>query len=377
VSPSYHGVSTSPDGPALRPPRTRDAYFDLLRALAILRVVAYHCLGLAWLTIAFPAVGLMFALSGSLMAASLDRGGVAAVGRRLRRLLPPVWMLAAVCVPVMVLGGMRLNWSVLLWLFPIHDPPANSWGSATLGMIWYLREYLWFVLLSPLALQAFRRWPIICLLTPLGLLIVFTLTEVKPAGVISDLALYGDCWLLGFAKHDGVLRRMRQSTLLLAAGVLAAAGASWFLTHPSARGYDLNDIPLGNALWTTAFLLVLLGMVPSWLAREGAARQRLRTARLLTVINNRAMTVYLWHQTAIGVTVVAAGRWGVNLTGLTGRLLLLTGVATLLVAAVAGFGWVEDLAARRRPALIPRGGGHGRSSQREGRPDPELIGSAA
>jgi fucose 4-O-acetylase-like acetyltransferase len=368
---------TSPDGPALRPPRTRDAYFDLLRALAILRVVAYHCLGLAWLTIAFPAVGLMFALSGSLMAASLDRGGLAAVGRRLRRLLPPVWMLAAVCVPVMVLGGMRLNWSVLLWLFPIHDPPANSWGSATLGMIWYLREYLWFVLLSPLALPAFRRWPIICLLTPLGLLIVFTLTEVKPGGVISDLALYGDCWLLGFAQHDGVLRRMRQSTLLLAAGVLAAAGASWVLTHPGARGYDLNDIPLGNALWTTAFLLVLLGMVPSWLAREGAARQRRRTARLLTVINNRAMTVYLWHQTAIGVTVVAAGQWGVHLTGLTGRLLLLTGVATLLMAAVAGFGWVEDLAARRRPALIPGGGVHGRSSQRERRPDPEMVGSAA
>jgi hypothetical protein len=381
LSPSHHRVSASPTKPALRLPRTRDAYFDLLRALAILRVVAYHCLGLAWLTIAFPAVGVMFALAGSLMAGSLDRAGPAAVGRRLRRLLPPLWMLAAVCVPVMVLGGMRLDWSVLLWLFPIHDPPANSWGSATLGMIWYLREYLWFVLLSPLALPAFRRWPVVCLLTPLGLLIVFTLTDVRPAGAISDLALYGDCWLLGFAQHDGVLRRMRRSTLLLAAGALAAAGASWFLTHPGARGYDLNDIPLGNALWTAAFLLVLLGLVPSWLAREGAApegvaRERPRTARLLTAVNSRAMTVYLWHQTAIGVTVVAAGRWRIHLTGLTGRLLLLTCVAVLLVAAVAGFGWVEDLAARRRLALIPRSG-HGRPSQRERQPDPAMISSAA
>jgi hypothetical protein len=339
-------------------------------------VVAYHCLGLAWLTVAFPAVGVMFALAGSLMAASLDRAGPAAIGRRLRRLLPPLWLLAAICVPVMVVGGMRLDWSVLLWLFPVHDPPANSWGSATLGMIWYLREYLWFVLLSPLALPAFRRWPMICLLTPLALLILFTLTDVGPAGVISDLALYGDCWLLGFAQHDGLLRRMRRATLLLAAGALAAAGAGWFLTHPGARGYDLNDIPLGNALWTTAFLLVLLGLVPSWLTGETAARERPRAARLLTAVNSRAMTVYLWHQTAIGVTVVAAGRWQIHLTGLTGRLLLLTAVAALLVAAVAGFGWVEDLAARRRPALIPRGG-PGRWSQREGHPDPAMVSSAA
>jgi hypothetical protein len=36
-------------------------------------VIVYHSLGLAWLTVAFPAVGLMFALAGSLMAASLDR----------------------------------------------------------------------------------------------------------------------------------------------------------------------------------------------------------------------------------------------------------------------------------------------------------------
>jgi fucose 4-O-acetylase-like acetyltransferase len=376
LSPSYQGVSVSPAGPVPAPPRTRDAYFDLLRCLAIVRVVAYHCLGLAWLTVAFPAVGVMFALAGSLMASSLGRSGTAAVGRRLRRLLPPVWMLAAVCVPVMVAGGMRLDWSVLLWLFPIHDPPANSWGAATLGMIWYLRQFLWFVLLSPLALPAFRRWPVICLLTPLGLLILFSLTGVKPPGVISDLALYGDCWLLGFAHHDGVLRRMRRSTLLLAIGVLAAAGACWFLTHPGPRGYDLNDIPLGNALWMTAFLLVVLGLVPSWVGRERVGRERSRASRLLTAVNSRAMTVYLWHQTAIGVTVLAAGRWRVDLTGLTGRLFLLTGVATLLVAAVVGFGWVEDLAARRRPALIPSGG-PGRPTQQERRPDSAMASSAA
>ncbi|HEV7899260.1 MAG TPA: acyltransferase [Planosporangium sp.] len=344
-------------------------YFDLLRALAIVRVVVYHCLGLAWLTVVFPAVGVMFALAGSLMAASLDRAGPAAVGRRLRRLLPPVWMLAAVCVPAMVVGGMRLDWSVLLWLFPLDNPPANRWGSATLGMIWYMRQYLWFVLLSPLALPAFRRWPVISLMTPLALLIALTVTGIRTPGPIADLALYGDCWLLGFAQHDGLLRRVRRSTLLLTVGVLATTGAAWFLTHPSGRGYDLNDIPLGNALWSMAFLLVLLGLAPSI-----AAAGRPRAAWLLAAFNSRVMTVYLWHQTAIGIVVVAAGHWRAGLTGLTGRLLLLSGVGALLAVAVLGFGWVEDVAARRRPALLPRG--RARSPSGQASAEPAMAGAA-
>jgi hypothetical protein len=337
-------------------------------------VVLYHGLGLAWLTVAFPAVGVMFALAGSLMAASLDRAGPAAVGRRLRRLLPPLWALGAVCVPVMVAGGMRLDWSVLLWLFPVHDPPVNAWGAATLGMIWYLRQYLWFVLLSPLALPAFRRWPVTCLLAPLGLLVVLTLTGVKAPSVIGDLALYGDCWLLGFAHHDGLLRRLRRSTLLIAAGVIATAGAFWFLTHPSGRGYDLNDIPLGNALWTSAFVLVLLGLVPAGPAGGGTMRERPRTARLVAAVNSRAMTVYLWHQTAIGLTVLVTSRLRIDLTGVGGRLLLLSSVTALVIVAVVAFGWVEDVAARRRPAIIPRSG-PGRLLPRQRRPAAELANS--
>jgi len=60
----------------------RNRYVDLLRALAIVRVVVYHTTGWAFLTVLFPAMSVMFALGGSLMAASLDRSGTAAVGRR-------------------------------------------------------------------------------------------------------------------------------------------------------------------------------------------------------------------------------------------------------------------------------------------------------
>jgi peptidoglycan/LPS O-acetylase OafA/YrhL len=66
----------------------RNGYLDLLRAAAIVRVVVYHATGWAALTVVFPAMSVMFALAGSLMAASLDRWGPWAVERRMRRLLP-------------------------------------------------------------------------------------------------------------------------------------------------------------------------------------------------------------------------------------------------------------------------------------------------
>lgn len=43
----------------------RNLYLDFLRAVALIRVVTYHTFNWAWLTLAFPALGVMFALAGS------------------------------------------------------------------------------------------------------------------------------------------------------------------------------------------------------------------------------------------------------------------------------------------------------------------------
>ena len=53
----------------------RNRYLDWLRAAAILRVVVYHVTGWSALTVVFPAMSVMFALGGTMMAASLDRSG--------------------------------------------------------------------------------------------------------------------------------------------------------------------------------------------------------------------------------------------------------------------------------------------------------------
>src|SRR5690349_10621488 len=254
--------------------RTRNQYLDLLRAVATVRVVLYHSTGWAALSIVFPAMSVMFALGGSLMAASLDRYGPFAVEKRLHRLLPALWVLVAIAVPTMLAIGLVWDWRVLLWAFPLQDPPATGFWLEGLAAMWYLRDFLWLVILSPVLLPLFRKFPLFSILVPYVSLAVITFAGWHPVPLVHDLALYGGAWLLGFAHHDGLLKRRRWWL----AGLLAALGAAWTLTHPGPRGFDLNDIPLGNALWSTAFILVALGISPT-----------VRPRRILTVLNARAL----------------------------------------------------------------------------------------
>ncbi|SDZ25975.1 Peptidoglycan/LPS O-acetylase OafA/YrhL, contains acyltransferase and SGNH-hydrolase domains [Micromonospora pattaloongensis] len=328
----------------------RNRYLDLLRFLAIIRVVVYHATGWASLSLVFPAMSVMFALAGSLMAASLDRSGPAAVLRRLRRLLPSLWLLAAIFVPAMLLTGLTVNWRLLYWLLPLTDAPTNSWGALALSPIWYLRDYLWFVLLSPLALPLFRRFPVPTLVAPYLLLLVVEFGGLGVHPVVRDIGLYFGAWLLGFAHHDGMLRRMSRRALVGIAAALGAAGAGWIFTHPGPRGYDINDIPLGNALWSIGFVLILLGLAPgraAWIDRSAAF------ARAVTVLNQRALTIYLWHMPILLGIFALTAPFGVNRTTWPGLALQLTLLALLVALAVVLFGWVEDLAARRRLAVLP------------------------
>src|SRR5687767_12660492 len=94
------GGSSAPAAPG------RERFLDLLRAVALIRVVAYHTFGYAWFSIVFPSMGVMFALAGSLMASSLERApGSRVVRNRVRRLLPSLWVLGLLLVPLMLWMG--------------------------------------------------------------------------------------------------------------------------------------------------------------------------------------------------------------------------------------------------------------------------------
>lgn len=61
----------------------------------------------------------------------------------------PVWLFGLVLGVAMLLHGWVPGPDVLLWVLPVGDPPGDAWGEQAWAVLWYLRAYLWFVLLSP------------------------------------------------------------------------------------------------------------------------------------------------------------------------------------------------------------------------------------
>ncbi|MFF3768423.1 acyltransferase [Streptomyces sp. NPDC001922] len=386
-------AAAAPAAPGGRP--GRDRYLDLLRALALVRVVGYHTFEWAWLTLAFPSMGVMFALAGSLMARSLERPALGVLRGRLRRLLPPLWLFGALALGAMFLAGWHPekgegSWGwlrVLCWIVPVGTPPypwhlgspdgllEDGWASQAAGPLWYLRAYFWFVVLSPLLLRAFRRLPWPTLLAPLGLtaLLGTGLVEIPGATgeAVTDFVVYGSCWILGFAHHDGLLRRIPAYLVPSLAPVFMALGLWWATGHPGEDGLDLNDIPPAQALWSFGFCALLLSVAPSW--RELPGRLG-RLDKPVTLANNRAVTIYLWHEVAIMATVplldllwdvpwlADSPGWSALLESADTALMFLL-AWPLIALLVLGFGWAEDLAAGRRVRLWPSGGGRRRAGR--------------
>ena len=368
----------------------RDRYLDLLRSIALVRVVAYHLFGWAWLTVLFPSMGVMFALAGSLMARSLNRPAWGVIKSRVRRLLPPLWVFSAVVLSMMLFGGWNPTkdpdlgggFQAVLHLFnylvPVGAPPfpwqigsksgllEQTWAVQAAGVLWYLRAYLWFVVASPLLLWAFRRAPWPTLLAPLALTAVVGTGVVKIPGetgnAVSDFAVYGGCWVLGFAHHEGLLARIPRYVAVSGASLVMAFGLWWASGHLGPDGWDLNDIPLAQATWSFGFVVILLLYSPSWQELPGRLA---RWDKLVTLSNNRAVTIYLWHNLLIMATVpildqlynlpfMESERASAALDS-TYMIWMFFLVWPLIGLAVVSVGWVEDIAANRSPRLWPNG----------------------
>ncbi|MFF0084651.1 acyltransferase [Streptomyces canus] len=383
------GVVPPPKAPG------RDRYLDLLRSLALVRVVLYHLFGWAWLTVLFPSMGVMFALAGSLMARSLNRPTLSVIRGRIRRLLPPLWAFSAVVLPLMFVGGWKLSedpdhsgtWGLLElvnYVIPIGAPPypwevgfpkdllESTWADQAVGPLWYLRAYLWFVLASPLLLWAFRRVPWATLLAPLALTAVVGTGVVTIPGelgnAVTDFAVYGSCWVLGFAHHEGVLAKIPRYLAVSGAVMVMAFALWWASGHLGPEGWDLNDIPLAQAAWSFGFVVILLQYSPSWQELPGRLA---RWDKLVTLSNNRAVTIYLWHNLLIMATVpiidlayrlpFMQSERAVAALDATDMLWMFFLVWPLIGLAILAFGWIEDLAAKRMPRLWPNGSRRGRA----------------
>ena len=345
----------------------RNRYLDLLRAAAIVRVIVYHLFGWPWLSIVLPAMGIMFALAGSLTAASLEkRAARKVVVSRLRRLLPPLWLLGLIAVPLMLVAGWAHESGgqhpfsiprLFFWIVPLGDPPGSDKGIDSWEPLWYIRAYVWFILLSPALYLLYRKVGWLAVVAPLLVMAVldktgFSLPDTADAEMW-DFVTYAACWTLGFAHHDGRLSRLRPGVVIVAAVALGGAGMYWLTGHQGPDAWDLNDVSESQALWSLAVVLLALRWQPpmGWLDRFRPLD------KAVTLLNARAVTVYLWHNIAIAavwplLTLLALDEVGHHLDGLVD----LTATLTLTAVAVLLFGWAEDLAARRRPRLWPTTG---------------------
>ncbi|MGW3816147.1 acyltransferase family protein [Streptomyces sp. NPDC005046] len=358
---------SSPEEPTEPAPKARaegrDRYFDALRAVALVRVVGYHTFGWAWAGLVFPSMGVMFALAGTLMAKSLERPAAKVVRSRMRRLLPPFWFWGLFVVVAMMIHGWMPGWQIVFWIVPVGDPPGNQWGVQAWEILWYLRTYLWFVLLSPLLLKIFRKAPVPVLLLSLVPIVVFQYGWQPPydrfGSALTDLATYLFCWLVGFAHREGVLQRVKPAAVVLASLAALGYGGWYALAHRAEYGtYDLDEIPLAQTFWSAGFVTLLMYFKAyydvdfAWLARFK------RLDRIVTIFNGRAVTIYLWHEIALILAVPLIDQFW-NVPAFEKWLPLesqwfMFGIGWVLIwIAIPLFGWVEDVAARKKPRLLP------------------------
>jgi peptidoglycan/LPS O-acetylase OafA/YrhL len=246
---------------------------------------------------------------------------------------------------------------LLAWLVPFSPPPGSAFGYEWIVPLWYVSTYLWFLLLSPALLCAFRLWGWRLLLMPLVGVVLYGSGTIRVQGgtdeVLFSLCTYGACWMLGFGHHDRRLRALSRGRTVVIGVALMAAGLAYAVTHRTAEtGLHLSDIPVADALYGLGFTLILLRLSPSVPWRLGGW-----IGALVAAVNRRAMTIYLWGSACIWTAreiphlVPMPDGWKDMAVLGVARGYLLTWV--LVAGVVLVLGWVEDVAASRRPRISP------------------------
>ncbi len=351
----------SPVGPA-----GRDRLLDIVRGIAIVRVVLWHTWSWAWLSW-IPAMPAMFFTSGALLERSITRRGwTATVKQRLRRLMIPYWLYAAACWVVMVADGWRPTlWQGLAWVVPLGDPVGSSNLPGLWVPLWYIRAYLWFVLGSGLIRVMQRRLGSAAIaLSAAGVIAVWALSfdgrELPLA--LGDAVAYLPFVLAGMAYSVSGMgepagrARGRVGTGRFAAGRLGgrACLVSLAITSALSSLWVVQRFGPADKVVNRSYLLTMLvgtaGIAAMTAFRGGvttAVTSRTRLDAAVRVVNSHALTIYLWQ----GFGLVAAQRL-VELrvsNPLLGAALGLVVVTTVIAGAVVLFGWVEDFAAHKSP----------------------------
>ncbi|MGW2583804.1 acyltransferase family protein [Streptomyces virginiae] len=305
-------------------PADRDRAVDALRAFAILGVVLGHWLvtaltardgGLSttsplahmpWLapvSWVFQTLSVFFLVGGHVAArgyASARERGLsygAWAGQRLGRLFRPVaavLLLWAVVAGGMLIGGAELD-------------TVRSLVTLVLSPLWFLLVFAALTAATPLVARIAPLWPLVVV----AAVDVwrFGLEGPEWIGWINVAAGWLVPFTLGAAWSRGAFARRGQALLLLGAGVVATAALILWGGYPASM-VGVPGAPVSNlnppTLAAVTFGLAQCGL--ALLVREPLARamERPRAWAKVALVNLSAMTVFLWHQTAM-MAVTALG----------------------------------------------------------------------
>jgi hypothetical protein len=348
--------------------RHRDRYLHVLCLVALVHLTAVHAFGQLWLPLLVPSFGVLLALTGALAAAAVDQAASARVFLRQRvwRLLLPFWAFGAAAVTAMLALGWRadeqagaepLTWGTAwFWLMPLADPPASVQGSEWVGLTSFVGTSLWLLVLSPALLWLFRRWPLRLMSVPIVTLLLMGIGLVSLTGrtydVVGQLCAYLCCWLLGFARHDGTLRRLPLARTVVLGVALMAAGAGFAVWQQNQYGsWNITDIPLAAGLHSLGGVLLLLRFDPrcGWLDRVPPLRA------LAEFLSRRVVTAVLWANVAIATAAFVLARTPLarfDAGGPAGTLLFYGTACTLLLVAVLALGRLEEIPVRRPRVVL-------------------------
>ena len=354
--------TAAPTAPTAAPGRDRG--LDLLRALALLRVVVWHATGAAVVTV-LAALPLMFFVSGGLFGASARRRGEwRTVVDRLRRLGPPLWLFAAAAWVAMAVAAVATGTPldpvrVVWWLVPVTDPVGSEWESGWLASpLWYLRTLLWILVLAPFLVRVARRAPAALFGAVAAVVVVLEWLErgvgwapaVAPRlpWMVGDVVLFGGFFALGAWWRTGDRPVSARAWAVAATVSAAVAVVVWVLLPPP--GGIVNDSHLVHLVVGAATVgaAMSMGRPLSRLAERRAVRP------VVDLLGRRSLTVYLWHTAAIATALWVLGRLGVAADGL-GAPAYAALIVVVTAALVAATGWMEDLAARRPRRSRPPG----------------------
>ncbi|WP_051699429.1 acyltransferase family protein [Streptomyces sp. NRRL F-4474] len=360
-------------------PAGRDRAVDALRALAILGVVLGHWLvtsltaadgglrgtsplsHMPWLapvSWVFQTLAVFFLVGGHVAAlgytSARERGTSygAWVGQRLGRLFRPV---AAVLVLwTVVAGGMLVGGAEL--------DTVRTLVKLVLSPLWFLLVFAALTAATPLVARLSPVWPAVVVAGVDGWR--FGLGGPEWIGWANVAAGWLVPFTLGAAWSRGALARRGRLLLLVGGAATATATLVLWGGYPASM-VGVPGAPVSNlnppTLAAVAFGLVQCGL--ALLARDRLARLMHRPSAWAkaALVNHSAMTVFLWHQTAMMAVTALGLLVPVRLPGLHTPPDSLGWIAARVVwlpvfAASLGLCWAafrtHERARRSRPAAV-------------------------